>query len=66
MTDALSRSSDCAQVTVDLSALGKNYETMREKSGMAEAAAVIKADAYGLGITQICLLYTSPSPRDNR
>ncbi|MEC7234881.1 MAG: alanine racemase, partial [Pseudomonadota bacterium] len=53
MTDPRSRSPDCAQVTVDLAALGRNYETMRDKSGMAEAAAVIKADAYGLGMTQI-------------
>ena len=53
MTDPGSRSPDCAQVTVDLAALGRNYETMRDKSGMAEAAAVIKADAYGLGMTQI-------------
>ena len=53
MTDLESRSPDCAQVTVDLAALGRNYETMRDKSGMAEAAAVIKADAYGLGMTQI-------------
>ena len=53
MTDPGSRLPDCAQVTVDLAALGRNYETMRDKSGMAEAAVVIKADAYGLGMTQI-------------
>ena len=53
MTDPVSRSPDCAQVTVDLAALGRNYETMREKSGAAQAAAVIKADAYGLGMAEI-------------
>ena len=53
MTDPVSRSPDCAQVTVDLAALGRNYETMGEKSGAAQAAAVIKADAYGLGMDKI-------------
>jgi alanine racemase len=53
MTDPVSRSHDCAQVTVDLAALGRNYATMREKSGGAEAAAVIKADAYGLGMEKV-------------
>ena len=48
MTDPGSRSPDCAQVTVDLAALGRNYETMRDKSG-GRGAAVIKADAYGWG-----------------
>ena len=53
MTDPVSRSHDCAQVTVDLAALGRNYATMREKSGGAQAAAVIKADAYGLGMEKV-------------
>ena len=53
MTDPGARPPACAHVTVDLAALGRNYNTMREKSGVAEAAAVIKADAYGLGMAEI-------------
>ena len=41
-----------ARLTVDLDALADNYRLMRERSGTAQAAAVVKADAYGTGLEQ--------------
>jgi len=41
-----------AVLTVDLDALAANYRLMRDTAGGAEAAAVVKADAYGTGIAQ--------------
>jgi alanine racemase len=35
---------------IDLSALASNWRTLRDNAGGAEAAAVVKADAYGTGI----------------
>jgi alanine racemase len=40
---------DRPRLTVDLDALARNYARLREASGAAETAAVVKADAYGLG-----------------
>ncbi len=37
---------------IDLSALSRNWRTLRDNAGRAEAAAVVKADAYGTGIEQ--------------
>jgi alanine racemase len=37
---------------IDLSALASNWRTLRDYTGGAEAAAVVKADAYGTGIEQ--------------
>jgi alanine racemase len=37
---------------IDLSALASNWRTLRDNAGGAEAAAVVKADAYGTGIEQ--------------
>tara|TARA_B100001123_G_scaffold437918_1_gene571619 strand:+ start:1143 stop:2276 length:1134 start_codon:yes stop_codon:yes gene_type:complete len=42
-----------AILTVDLGAIAKNYETLRSKVGESECAAVVKANAYGLGVEQI-------------
>ena len=39
-------------LTIDLGALASNYSLLREKSGNAECAAVIKADGYGIGLEQ--------------
>ena len=36
-------------LTIDLDALKRNYAFLRRASGTAETAAVVKADAYGLG-----------------
>jgi alanine racemase len=38
-----------ARLTIDLGALAANWRTMRERSGKAEAGAVVKANAYGIG-----------------
>lgn len=39
--------------TIDLEALGRNYEVLAAKAGAAGAAAVVKADAYGLGAERV-------------
>ncbi|MEM7216064.1 MAG: alanine racemase [Pseudomonadota bacterium] len=41
------------RLTINLSAIVENWKLLAEKSGMAEASAVIKANAYGLGIEQV-------------
>ncbi len=38
------------RLTVDLTALTENWKDMARRSGKARAGAVVKADAYGLGI----------------
>ncbi len=40
-------------LTIDLDAIAANYEFLRRKAGGAECAAVVKADAYGLGIARV-------------
>ena len=35
---------------IDLDALAENWRSLRDRAGGAETAAVIKADAYGIGI----------------
>ncbi len=45
--------STAPRLTIDLSALVHNWRFMKQKSGNAEAAAVVKADAYGLGIEPV-------------
>ena len=42
-----------AILTIDLDRLKTNYRIVAERSSHAEAAAVVKADAYGLGIPQV-------------
>lgn len=39
-----------ARLTVDLKALAANYRLLEERAKPAECAAVVKADAYGLGV----------------
>ena len=39
-------------LTVDLGALTANWRTLKERAGGAECSAVVKADAYGIGIEQ--------------
>jgi alanine racemase len=41
-------------LTVDLDAIAANYKLLRETVSPAECAAVIKANAYGLGADAIC------------
>ena len=40
-------------LTVDLAAIRRNYRLLAERVAPAEAAAVVKADAYGLGISAV-------------
>lgn len=39
-----------ARLTIDLAALSANWRLLNQRSGPAETGAVVKADAYGLGI----------------
>jgi alanine racemase len=41
-----------AILIIDLGALAANYRQLRDLAGPAECAAVVKADAYGLGMAQ--------------
>jgi len=43
---------ETAILTIDLDALAANYHRLRELAGTAECAAVVKADAYGIGMAQ--------------
>lgn len=42
-----------ARLDVDLSAVINNYQTLASQSSNAECAAVVKANAYGLGMDQV-------------
>ncbi len=42
--------STAPRLTIDLSALAENWKRLKKLSGSAETSAVIKADAYGIGI----------------
>jgi alanine racemase len=44
---------ETALLTIDLDALAANYGRLRELAGKAECAAVVKADAYGLGMAEV-------------
>ena len=45
--------STAPRLTIDLNALVQNWLFLKEKSGSAECSAVIKANAYGLGIEPV-------------
>jgi alanine racemase len=42
-----------ATLRIDLDALARNYRKLRERAKPGECAAVVKADAYGLGIERV-------------
>jgi alanine racemase len=44
---------ETAILTIDRDAIAANYRTLRALAAPAECAAVVKADAYGLGMVQI-------------
>ena len=46
------RAGETALLTIDLGALAANYRHLCELAGAAECAAVVKADAYGLGMPE--------------
>ncbi|MCA1403289.1 alanine racemase [Ensifer sp. IC3342] len=52
------------RLTIDLAALADNWRAMNERSGTACAAAVLKADAYGLGIAQAAPALYAAGARD--
>ncbi|MEO3433553.1 alanine racemase [Inquilinus sp. CAU 1745] len=53
-----------AILTIDLGAVATNYRLLREKAAPAECAAVVKADAYGLGMAEVApALWTAGARR---
>jgi alanine racemase len=42
-----------ATLRIDLDALARNYTSLRGRTAPAECAAVVKADAYGLGVERV-------------
>lgn len=44
---------DRPRLLVDLDALARNYARLKDASGEAETGAVVKADAYGLGLAPV-------------
>jgi alanine racemase len=42
-----------ATLRIDLDALARNFRLLRERAAPAECAAVVKADAYGLGVERV-------------
>ncbi|MCZ4089803.1 alanine racemase [Sinorhizobium psoraleae] len=53
-----------SRLTIDLAALADNWRAMNERSGKARAAAVLKANAYGLGIEQAAPALYAAGARD--
>ena len=49
---------------INLSSFEHNLLQIKKYLKNTKILAVVKADAYGHGMEDICLLYTSPSPRD--
>ena len=47
------RATGQATLTIDLDALADNWRQLAQRAGGAECAAVVKADAYGLGIAPV-------------
>ena len=50
--DDIEDAGETAILTIDLGALAANYRRLRELAAPAECAAVVKADAYGLGMAE--------------
>jgi len=44
---------EVAALTIDLGALARNFKLLAERAAPAECAAVVKADAYGLGLEPV-------------
>ena len=42
-----------ARLTIDLQAVAANWQALEKASGHAECGAVVKADAYGLGLAEV-------------
>ena len=54
------------RLTIDLAALASNYRTLAKLSAPAEAAAVVKANAYGLGIDRVVPVLLAAGCKDGR
>ena len=52
-TPAISETEAGGLLNIDLAAITSNYTFLRKKTGAAECAAVVKADAYGLGAERV-------------
>lgn len=55
---------DHARLTIDLAALADNWRTMARRSGAARTAAVLKADAYGIGLEPAARTFHQAGARD--
>ncbi|TWF56831.1 alanine racemase [Neorhizobium alkalisoli] len=53
-----------ARLTIDLGALADNWREMAKRSGKARTAAVVKADAYGLGLEDCGVAFYEAGARD--
>jgi len=53
-----------AILTIDLAAIRANYRRLQEKLGRVPAAAVVKADAYGLGLARVAPALAAEGARD--
>lgn len=61
---SLSRDIACGILTIDLAALARNYQVLQARLAPAVAAAVVKADAYGLGADRIAPVLYDAGCRD--
>ncbi|MEI8393252.1 MAG: alanine racemase [Rhodospirillaceae bacterium] len=53
MTTSESNATAALTLSVDLGAIIANWQSLRARAGRAECAAVVKADAYGLGAAKV-------------
>ncbi|WP_144764188.1 alanine racemase [Methylobacterium dankookense] len=53
-----------AILTIDLAAIAENYRFLRRQAGRATCAAVVKADAYGLGAARVAPTLARAGCRD--
>jgi len=51
-------------LTIDLGAIAANYRFLRRHAGRAACAAVVKADAYGLGAVEVAPVLAVAGCRD--
>ena len=51
-------------LVVEKDKLRKNIDIVKKRADHAMIFGVLKGNGYGLGLIELCLLYTSPSPRD--
>lgn len=54
----------CATLAVDISALKSNYQLLKNRHAKNSVAAVVKANAYGLGVKEVSLALWADGCRD--